>query len=195
MADKKRRLTRDVVVETAAKMANENGNVEALTLTAVAEALGVRPPSLYNHVSGMQDLRRAMALHAVKHLVAAVQRATVGLTGREALMATALAYRAFARNHPGIYPLTIRAPDAEDDALVPLAQMFLQSLLLMLGSMGLEGERALHAVRGLRAVLHGFVSVEAAEGFRMPLNREESFQLAVETFLNGLSRSDAQASA
>lgn len=186
MAGKRRWLTRDIVVETAATMADEMGDAESLTLAAIARKLSVRSPSLYNHVDGIDDLRRGMSLYAVRKLVQYLQTATAGEVGRDALLSTAVAYRRFAREHPGIYALTIRAPNADDTELSNLAQMLLQSLLLIMASLGLEGEDALHAVRGLRALLHGFVSLEVAEGYRMPLSLDVSFQRVVAAFVDGL---------
>ena len=53
----------------------------------------------------------------------------------------------------------------------------------------LEGEEALHAVRGLRSLLHGFVSLEAVEGFRLPLDHDESFRRLLQVFIAGLRSS------
>ena len=39
-----------------------------------------------------------------------------------------------------------------------------------------------HAIRGLRALMHGFVSLEAAGGFAMPLDLDESYHRLVEGF-------------
>lgn len=186
MTAKRRWLTREIVVETAVEMADVAGDVNAVTLSAVARTLNVRAPSLYNHVRGIDDLRQQMALYGVRRLIGDLQDASAGLTGRQALAAVAAAYRSFAQRHVGIYALTIEAPDADNAELAEAAQRLLQILLLILASIGVEGDDALHAVRGLRALLHGFVSLEVAEGFKMPLEREESFRRAVNTFVKGL---------
>jgi hypothetical protein len=60
-------------------------------------------------------------------------------------------------------------------------------LLLVMASMGVQGDDAIHAIRGLRAILHGFCSLEAAEGYKMSLDREESFHRLVNTYLDGLT--------
>ena len=44
-------LDKAVVVEAAAELINAEG-IEELTLSRLAERLGVRTPSLYNHVMG-----------------------------------------------------------------------------------------------------------------------------------------------
>ncbi|MDX1612950.1 MAG: TetR-like C-terminal domain-containing protein [Candidatus Promineifilaceae bacterium] len=183
---KKRRLNRTAVVEQAARMANAAGDPDAVTLTALAQALQVQTPSLYNHVAGLDDLRHALAAYGARQLIEALRAVTAGHIGRDALRAVAMTYREFAHQHPGLYPLTIRAPDLQQVELVALAQELLQMLLLILASCGLQGDEALHAVRGLRAVLHGFSSLEAAGGYKMALDRDESFDLLVTTYLDGL---------
>jgi AcrR family transcriptional regulator len=181
-------VERAVALANAAALANEAGSAEAVSLTALAQALDVRVPSLYNHVASLEDLQRGMAVWGMRRLLEALREAVVGLVGREALLAMAEAYRRFARENRGVYGLTIRAPGPEETELGTAAQELLQLLLLVFASYGLEGEDALHAVRGMRAVLHGFVGLEAAEGFKMALDLDESFRRLVGVYVDGLKR-------
>jgi AcrR family transcriptional regulator len=184
---KRRRLNRNLVIEQAAALADESGDLGAVSLTALAQALEIRPPSLYNHVSSLEDVKQGMALFGLRLLIAELRQASLGLVGREALAAIAVVYRHFTQQHPGIYPLIIRAPDSDESELMELAQELLQMLLLVMASMGVQGDDAIHAIRGLRAILHGFCSLEAAEGYKMSLDREESFHRLVNTYLDGLT--------
>ncbi len=183
---KQRRLNRDLVIEAASVMADDAGAVPAVSLVALAQVLEIRPPSLYNHIDSLEDLRYGLAVHAVRQLLFELRQASLGLVGREALLAMADAYRRFAHDHPGLYPLVVRAPDPDETELTALSQELLQMLLLLMASLGLQGDDALHAIRGLRAVLHGFASLEAAGGFKMDLDREESFRRLVSGYLDRL---------
>ena len=51
--------------------------------------------------------------------------------------------------------------------------------LTVMASFGLAGEDALHAVRALRSTVHGFATREAAGGFGLPLDLDESFRRLV----------------
>jgi len=184
---RRRRLNRDLVIEQAVALANAGGDVRTVSLTALAQALEIRPPSLYNHVASLEDLQQGMALFGLRQLIADLRQASLGLVGREAVAAIAAAYRHFAQRHPGLYPLTIRAPERDESELAVLAQELLQMLLLVMASMGLQGDDAIHAIRGLRAILHGFTSLEAADGYKMSLDREESFHRLVHAYLDGLT--------
>jgi AcrR family transcriptional regulator len=191
---KHRRLSRELVIARAVALADEAGHYDALTLTDLADAVDVRTPSLYNHIDSLDDLRVGMAVYGVQELIRRVRRAAAGKRGRDALVAIAAAYRDFAHDHPGIYALTIRAPQAGQKELSALATELLEIILLVLASLGLEGEAALHVVRGFRAVLHGFVSLETAGGYEMPLDRDLSFQQLVATYLDGLAARKTPAS-
>lgn len=183
---RRRWLNREVVVAKAVEMADAGGSASAVSLSALAQALEVRPPSLYNHVASLEDLQHGMTVFGLRQLIASLRQASQGLVGREAIMAMAGAYRQFAHTHPGLYPLTIRAPEPGEGELLALSQELVQMLLLVMASLGWQGDDALHAIRGLRAVLHGFASLEAAGGYKMPLDPEESFRRLVNAYLDGL---------
>ncbi len=183
---KRRNLNRDKVIERAAELADGAGRPEAVTLTALAAALDVRVPSLYNHVANLDDLQLGMAVYAGRLLIGRLRAETMGLVGWEAILAMAHAYRSFSEAHPGLYPLLVTAPDPEDAVRTAVAQEILQLFLLLMASCGLQGDVALHAIRGLRSVVHGFIMLEAAAGFKMALDTDESFERVVETYLKGL---------
>lgn len=174
-------LTTDVVVAEAARLSDEVGP-DRLTLAAVAARLGVRLPSLYKHVAGLDALRVHLAEAAGRELGVALAGATVGRSGDDALLALAHAYRDFARRRPGAYAATLRAPSPQDPGHVQAAGAVLDVVLSVLSGFGLKGDDAIDAIRGLRALLHGFVAIEAAGGFQMPQDLDRSFERLVVTF-------------
>ncbi len=178
-------LDRAAVVAAAAQLADRDG-LEAVTLASLAADLGVRPPSLYSHVAGQDGLRRALALSGLQELTRRLGRAAVGKAGDAALLAVAHAYRTYAHEHPGVYAATLRAPDPDDAEWDAAGEELLAIVLAVLAGYGLEGSDAVHAVRGFRSVLHGFVALEALGGFGLPLDRDESFARLVDVFMAGL---------
>src|ERR1700738_2822840 len=104
-------------VEAAAKLVDEEG-IEQLSLGHLAERLGVRTPSLYNHVAGLPGLKHDLALYCMRDLLDRIRLATIGKSGAEGIIALADAYRFYARGMPGRYALTLRAPDPVDSAVV-----------------------------------------------------------------------------
>ena len=107
-------LTVDQVIEAAAEIADRDG-LDDLSLASLAEALGIRSPSLYSHVEGLAGLRRQLTLHASSQLAAELAVSVQGLEGSEALTALAQRMRLFAHRHPGLYDSLLPAPTPEDD--------------------------------------------------------------------------------
>jgi AcrR family transcriptional regulator len=178
-------LTTAAVVDAAATVADSEG-FEGVTLAAIAASVGVRTPSLYNHVSGLDDVRRRLALRGTQELTDVLRSAAVGRAGDDALIATARAYRDYARRHPGRYAALQRAPDPADDELATAAGVAVEVLLAILRGYGLEGEDAIHAARAVRSALHGFVSLETTGGFGLPVSLDESFGRMVAALARGL---------
>ncbi|MFC1418036.1 TetR/AcrR family transcriptional regulator [Streptacidiphilus cavernicola] len=172
-------LTRPRIIAEAAAVADETG-LERLTLAAVAKRCGVSLPGLYKHIDSLDAVRRDLAVQAVQDLTAAMAMAAAGLAGRDALHAVAAAYRDFAAAHPGLAAAGVRAPapgDAEHAAAGLGAVTVLASVLK---GYGIEGDDATDAIRSLRAVLHGFTSLEAAGGFGLPQSVDGSFTRLVD---------------
>ena len=57
-------LTRARIVEAEFGLVDREGN-DAITMRRLADALGVTPMALYNHVSSKRDLLRAVAEHVL----------------------------------------------------------------------------------------------------------------------------------
>lgn len=179
-------LDRNALVGEAARLADERG-LASVTLANLAERLNVRPPSLYNHIDGSDELHHQLSLFALQALGNTLARAAIGLNGAAGLLAIANAYRAFAKRHPGMYDATLRAPRPGDTALQNIAQELLDVVRAVLVPFGLDEERTIHVIRGFRSIVHGFVSLEAAGGFGLPQSIDESFHVILTSFIAGLS--------
>ena len=175
------------VVEAAVKLIDEEG-IEQLSLGRLAEHLGVRTPSLYNHVAGLPGLKHDLTLYCLHDLLDLILRATVGKSRAEAIFALANAYQAYAREAPGRYALTVQAPDPGDQEVHALAQQIVDVVRAVLAPYGLSEEDAIHAIRGLRSIVHGFISLEVAGGFGMPIDLDASFHWLINLFIAGLSQ-------
>lgn len=180
-------MSRAVIAADAAELADENG-WDQLTLAAVAARFGVRQPSLYKHVAGLAELRRDISVLSGRELHDELSAAAVGKSGADALQAMADAYRAFAKKHPGRYAACILAPLPGDDEYAQVAAGVVQIVAAVLSGYGLTGDDTIHAIRGLRALMHGFVSLEAVGGFAMPQDLDESYRRLVAGFGESLGR-------
>ena len=185
------RLDKPRVVQAAADLVNQEG-VDALSLSRLAERLGIQTPSLYNHVDGLPGLRRALALLNAHNLSECFANAAIGKAGNDALLAIAQAHRAYIKASPGLYLASLRASGTQTPVDMELQQAEARSLqvgLAVMTSLGLQSEDAVHALRALRSVVHGFATLEIAGGFGLPLDCDESFRRLIEALIRGLQSS------
>lgn len=182
------RLDKQAVVQAAADLVNEEG-IDALSLSRLAEKLGIQTPSLYNHIDGLGGLRRELALLSAHALGDYFANAAIGKAGADAIMAVAQAYRTYIKTFPGLYLASLRASGTQTPPDVALQQAETRSVqvaLAVMASLGLQGDDAIHAVRGLRSVVHGFATLEVAGGFGLPLDCDESFRRLIAALIRGL---------
>ncbi|MFS0779483.1 TetR/AcrR family transcriptional regulator [Neobacillus sp. 3P2-tot-E-2] len=173
------------ILEAAAELADQFG-VQEVTLANLAKKLGIRPPSLYNHFDGLGGLRKELAIYGIERLYEVLAQAAIGVAGDEAVIMLSKAYVNFARKHPGIYEATLMAPDMEDEDVQIAGSKIVELTLRVLQAYKFEGDTVLHAVRGIRSILHGFSSLEKSGGFKMALDLDESFQMIIKAFINGI---------
>lgn len=103
----RRGLDGEQVTDAAVAIADADG-IEAVTIARVAADLGVRAPSLYNHIEGRAELIAAIARRGYVEATAALRSAAVGRSGPDAVRAIAIAYRAYALSASGRYAATQR---------------------------------------------------------------------------------------
>jgi AcrR family transcriptional regulator len=148
---------------------------------------GVALPSLYKHVGGLEDLQGRLAVVAARDLGTVLRRAATGKAGRDAVAATARAYRSYARTRPGCYEYLLRArPDDAEHAAA--SQEILDVLYALFDGYGIpSGAPSVDAARLVRSTLHGFVALENAGGFAMARSVDRSFGKVVDALDTALT--------
>src|SRR5690242_8496118 len=93
------KLSRDGIVEGALTFLDREG-WDSLTINALATQLGTKGPSLYNHVSSLEDLRRAVRIRVIDDIITMLNRVGKGRARDDAVLVMAGAYRSYAHHHP-----------------------------------------------------------------------------------------------
>ena len=174
------------VVAAGAALADEVGFAE-LTMSELAERVGVRTPSLYKHVASQDDLNRRIAALALAEAGEAIGEAIQGRAGRDALGAAAGALREFVLTHPGRYAATIGlTPTGAYDPVAVAAAQALRPFEAVLRGYDIAPQTMIHALRALRSVFHGFATLEATGGFQLSTDVQESFEWLIDLVDRGL---------
>jgi AcrR family transcriptional regulator len=167
-------LTPERIISQAATVADEVG-LDRLTLAAVAQRCGVSLPGLYKHVSGLEEVRRGIALMAVREITGVLARAAAGVAGAGALQAISAAYRSYALARPGRYAASVVAPAPGDDELIEVATQTFEVVAAALVGYHLGDADLIHAMRMWRAACHGMASLQSAGGFGLPESVDVTF--------------------
>jgi AcrR family transcriptional regulator len=177
-------LTPDAVVDIALALVDEKG-LEALSLAAVADRAGVATPSLYKHVGSLADLRDLMAGRIIRQVTGVFGDSAMGRSRDDAVIALMRAYRGYVLANPGRYALIPFDPLRRPDLAVAAADLFNVFVAVMRGY-GLDDEQSTHAIRRLRAAVHGFADLEVRGGFGQPEDIEKTYEGVITMFLKSL---------
>lgn len=176
-------IDRQTLIETARALVEEHG-IEAVSLRLVAEKMGVKAPSLYNHVRSKNDLLRAVNEVTLQRLFAVLYAAMqTEHHATNQMLAVGHAYRRFAHENPVTYSLAY-TPQID---LLPPAEEQEQAVLPLQALMAkISGEaQSLPALRGALALLHGWVTLELAGQFRRGGDLDAAFAEAIAAYLAG----------
>ena len=178
-------LNEAVILQAAGQIADAEG-LDSVSLAGLATRLRVQAPSLYNHVDSVDGVRRGLAAMSAEQLANRLVRAAVGKSGEQAAYAVADAYRSFAKEHPGLYAATLRAPKKTETRYAAAAELMLEVVGAALEPYRLSRRDLIDAIRGLRSLVHGFVTLEMSGGFGIPHDVNRSFHEALRMYLHGV---------
>jgi AcrR family transcriptional regulator/SAM-dependent methyltransferase len=181
------KLTLSKIIEAALKVCQtDERGYDGMTLSAVAGVLNIKSPSLYNHVNGLDALKQEMGLYGLERFSEAISAAAFGQSGREAVLSVGKAYVEFALKQPILYRAMTLVPDPYEPKYAEKTEKLVERLTRLMQAF-VESERErIHAVRGLRSLLHGFVSIQGDSGFRIHLDVSESLKFALSVYIDGL---------
>jgi AcrR family transcriptional regulator len=160
----------------------ETQGVDDFSINQLAKALAIKPPSLYNHFAGDENIRRSIRLEGWKriaeqclpdiqsndHPVDLIQRIT-----RKC--------REFAIENPALYLFTIQHPFPHTDTeFAAILDHILDVHITILTPFGLGKEDTVHAARLLHSSVHGFLLNEISGFFSAVDSTTSSFTWMVD---------------
>ena len=182
----KKGLNREQIIDTALRLV-EQGGPAACSMRELANALDVKAASLYNHISGMDDLMGQVGLRAAQMRADLQLEAIAGKSREEALLALAETYHAFAMAHENLDKVIMGLQRNLSPMLPQAARVTMEPILQVLDSYDLSDDAKIHWQRILRATMHGFCVHQHIGGFsHSPLPVEDSFRMAIHCIADGL---------
>jgi len=190
------RTSRDAILAAARALLEDEG-LDAVTMAAVADRVGVRAPSLYKHLRDRTELVGAVIAVTAADLSEELERALAAAPADTSARVHAIAssYRAFARRSPRAAGLLFA--DLGPELPIPEAELARSARPVLEVAADLVGDdRALPAARAFTAFVHGFTSMESAGAFRLGGDVDDAFDLGIDALIRGLgSRSPARSDA
>jgi AcrR family transcriptional regulator len=181
----KRNLTKEKIIEAAVLLADEIG-INQITFQKIAEKLGIKYQSLYNHFANIDDLKIKMTVYLLNNLNLELMQRLIGKSGEIAIREFAYAYRDFALENKTAYGVYMNVPSTQDEDVKRLADGINIIIRKILNYYIKDESLTINKSRELRSLLHGFVSLSAHGYFQNPVNLEKSFQIMIDDFITSV---------
>lgn len=174
-----------VIIETAAALANEVG-LDHLTLKGIAERLNIKSPSLYNHISSLDQVKEKLMIYGWEQIEALMIESAVGVTGYHALKCMCYAFYHYATKNKGVFNAMLWYNKYETEENMQATTKLFTMLFKVMQTLELSDDLINHTIRTLRGFLEGFSLLVNNHAFGNPLSIEESFDISLEVIMNGI---------
>jgi AcrR family transcriptional regulator len=164
----------------------EAGGLDAVTMQAIAERVGIRAPSLYKRFSGRGDLIAAIGASVLADLGEELAP-FVDLEPAAGVRALAEGFRRFALDHPRSYELIFMSLPPGSRPPEDMNATAARPLVELAGRLA-GPDHALEAARLITAFAHGFVSMELSGAFRLGADVDAAYRYGVDVLVDALAK-------
>ncbi len=181
------KTSRSELIAIARRLVDTCG-ADAVTVSAVASAAGVKAPSIYKHFVDRAALLKAVELEVLHDLETTLRREIKGRTARARLGSMAETYRAFALAAPRRYAMIYGEHALEDPEIAAACLSAAGPLFDELRAAGVPEGDVLPISRTITAWLHGFCTMEIARAFRLGGSIDDAFETGLSLILGEATR-------
>lgn len=179
-------LDKNAVVEKAAQLVNKVG-IDHIQLKALAESLNIQPPSLYNHIKGLEDLYHELMLYGWRHIQERMLEAAAGAgEGYAAWEAISRAFYKYATENPGVFSAMLWYNMYQDEETLKVTEKLFTICYKITSELNISEENCNHLIRTFRAFLEGFSLLVNNNAFGHSLSVDESFDLSLKVMIAGM---------
>ena len=187
----RRNLDKRLVIKEAAALVNEIG-FSNLSLRLLAERLNIKPPSLYNHITNLEELKQELMIYGWEEPSRQLTKALTDECGDEAIRLVCRTFYDFAVCNPGVFEAIAFCTTDDKKMSTNASDEFLVVLLKALETRNITEENACHIRRLVRSYIEGFALLVNHKTFNVaPVPLKDSFDFGVELIINAVHALDA----
>lgn len=179
------RISKPLVIQTASAIADDSG-LNQVTLKNVAEKLGIRTPSLYNHIESLEELLREVAHNGMESMNQSMMQAAIGKSGIDAIHAVSWEYFSYVLQHPGVYETIQWATWHGNEKTSQIWNQYISLLKTLILSCGFNESDVKEITDLLTGILHGYTSLQLRNALENPKAAKDNLHVAMETVLTGI---------
>ena len=180
------KIDKESVIKEAAYIANMIG-IENLSLKTLASQLGVKSPSLYNHIDGLDDLKQLM-LYGWKELEDKIIQSVIGFSGYDAIRVMCYAFHEYAIENQGVFSTMLWYNQFENEQMNEVTSKMFSIFFKITKSLNISQDNCIHLVRMFRSFLEGFALLENHNAFGNTQLIKDSFELSIDILIEGAKK-------
>lgn len=179
------RVNKAAVLQAASEIADEQG-LNNVSLKAIAEKLGIKTPSLYNHINSLDDLLRDIAHTGMLAMNSRMTQVSIGSVGDAAIKKVGVEYLNYMIEHPGIYETIQWATWHGTEETARIYNDYINLLKVLLRSCNIQEDHIEEALNLITAVFHGYTTLQLRYAFSEPEKVRNQLLDAIDTVLKGI---------
>ncbi|PBF72915.1 TetR/AcrR family transcriptional regulator [Clostridioides difficile] len=171
------RVSREIVIQATSDIVNKDG-LNKVSLKVIAEKLGIRTPSLYNHIESLDDLLLEVAHKGMREMNSQMIKAAIGNFGDTAIKCISIAYFNFIISNPGVYETIQWATWHGNNETLEIFDEYKSLLEKLILSCNLNTKNTGEVLNLIMSVLHGYSTLQLGKSL---LSKEEAIKGIVDS--------------
>lgn len=180
-------LSKEEIVAKAAELANERG-LSYLSVTTLADHLGIKKPSLYNHIKTIEDMHKNLMIYGWRTVSEEIVKGIDTSDEKVNLLEYGNRFYHFAMENPGVFEAMLWYNKYSDDTLFSVTEGLYSFFFRQTDGLGIEREIANHLLRTYRAFLEGFIMLRIHNSFGNAISMDESFEVSMNVLISGMEQ-------
>ena len=181
----KKQISDEKIIKTAAKLSNKIG-LDNLSLKKIAKELNIKSPSLYNHFSSLEDIRKKLMIYGWKNVEEKMINSTANTSGYQSLKNMCYEFYNYAINNRGVFSAMLWYNMYDDDESFEATKKLHEAIYKEVKSLNISEENTKHAIRLMRSFLEGFALLVNNNAFGDSLSIKDSFDISIKILMDSI---------